>query len=102
MLSLTDLLMRTRSFQACVVSTTSRGASGLVSHSGAYSEQNSSQPIGARALAPTAMNSGRSLAAFAHGATMPAANAATANPAPSISVGLHFIARPPCLFLERP
>src|SRR6266851_6021486 len=86
--------MRVRSFQAFVDSTTSRASSDLVSHSGAYSEQNSVQPIGARAVAPTEANSARSLAAFAGGIASAAASAAVAIPAPSIPVGLHFILWP--------
>jgi hypothetical protein len=42
--SFTHLLMRVRSFHALAVSTTSRASSCLVSHSGAYSAQNSLQP----------------------------------------------------------
>src|ERR1700689_1405667 len=59
---LTQRLTRWRSFQACADSTTSRGADGLVLHSGSYSTQNSTQPIGARVVAPTEMNNGRSCA----------------------------------------
>src|SRR6516165_1167311 len=90
--------MRRRSFQDLAVSAASRAASGLVSHSGAYSEQNSTQPIGARTFAPTAMNSGRSLPAVAEGAVSAAASAATANPAPNISAGFHLIAAPLIFF----
>src|SRR5579864_6306626 len=61
-LVLTQRLIRTRSFQAWLDSTTSRGVDGLVLHSGSYSTQNSTQPIGARVASPTAMNSGRSCA----------------------------------------
>src|ERR1700692_1492248 len=61
-LVLTQRLIRTRSFQAWPDSTTSRGADGFVLHSGSYSTQNSTQPIGARVASPTAMNSGRSCA----------------------------------------
>src|ERR1700722_12333638 len=61
-LVLTQRLIRTRSFQAWPDSTTSRGAEGLVLHSGSYSTQNSTQPIGARVVSPTEMNSGRSSA----------------------------------------
>src|SRR5579863_1388779 len=57
---LTQRLIRTRSFQAWLDSTTSRGADGLVLHSGSYSTQNSVQPIGARVTSPTETNSGRS------------------------------------------
>src|SRR5579872_4732821 len=64
---LTHKLTRTRSFQVCDESTTSRGADGLVLHSGSYSTQNSTQPIGARVAAPSEMKSGRlsALPAFA-------------------------------------
>src|SRR5277367_5521622 len=68
MLVLTHRSMRCKSFQAALESTTSRGADGLVLHSGSYSTQNSIQPIGGRATAPTAMNSGRSSAVPALGA----------------------------------
>src|SRR6516225_3120103 len=86
------------SFQALAVNVTSRGAAGLVSHSGAYSEQNSSQPIGARMLPPTEMNGGRSLRAFVGDAAMAAAIAATAIPVANFLVGHHFICVAPCLF----
>src|SRR5262249_5164069 len=90
--SFTHLLIRTRSFQALVDSTTSRGSTARVSHSGAYSAQNSTQPTGARAEAPTETNNGRSLAASAvAGIASAAANAAAASPAPNISLGLRFI-----------
>src|SRR5579863_3899627 len=59
---LTHRLTRCRSFQASVESTTSRGIDGLVLHSGSYSTQNSTQPIGGRVTAPSPMNSGRSCA----------------------------------------
>src|ERR1700685_1129818 len=59
---LTQRLIRTRSFQAWPDSTTSRGADGFVLHSGSYSTQTSTQPIGARVASPTEMNSGRSSA----------------------------------------
>src|SRR5580658_3399221 len=77
---LTQRLMRWRSFQASAESTTSRGAEGFVLHSGSYSTQNSTQPIGARAVAPTEMNSGRSSAVPALGAAKSdtATNAAVA------------------------
>src|SRR5271155_3462409 len=64
---LTHRLMRWRSFQACVVSTTSRGVEGLVLHSGSYSAQNSIQPIGARAVSPIVMNIERSAAVLGAG-----------------------------------
>src|SRR5690242_20890301 len=56
-LVLTARLMRLSSLQAVVVKTTSRGAEGPVSHSGAYSTQNSAQPIGALVTGPTPMYS---------------------------------------------
>src|SRR4051794_4860264 len=96
--SFTDLFMRTSSFQPFVVSTASCGVAALVSHSGAYSEQNSVHPIGARAWLPTVIKSGRSLLAFAAGAASAPASAATATAAPNISAGLHFMPWPP-LFL---
>src|SRR4029077_16892225 len=61
-LVLTQRLIRTRSFQAWPDSTTSRGVDGFVLHSGSYSMQNSTQPIGARVVSPTEMYSGRSCA----------------------------------------
>src|SRR5689334_25259184 len=57
--------MRTSSFQAWFVNATSRAASSVVSHSGAYSAQNWLHPAGARAASPTEMNNARSLAAWA-------------------------------------
>src|SRR5690242_1690259 len=54
-LLLTAALMRLSSAHARVDSTTSRGIEGPVSHSGAYSMQNSDQPIGAVVTAPTPM-----------------------------------------------
>ena len=62
MLTLTQRLTRSRSFQACSESTMSRAADGLVLHSGSYSAQNSIQPMGARVVSPVEMNSGRSSA----------------------------------------
>src|SRR5262245_27412468 len=62
MLVLTQRLIRLSSFQAWPDSTTSRGVDGLVLHSGSYSMQNSTQPIGARVISPTETNSGRSCA----------------------------------------
>src|SRR5208282_1376789 len=61
-LVLTQRLTRTRSFQAWAESTTSRGDDGLVLHSGSYSTQNSTQPMGGRVVSPVVMNSGRSSA----------------------------------------
>ena len=61
MLSLAQLLTLTMSSQAFDVSTTSRGADGLVWHSGWYSTQNSTQPIGGRVGSPTATKALRSL-----------------------------------------
>src|SRR6187402_2745928 len=60
-LSLTHLLMRTRSVQDLLFSTTSRGALVVVLHSVGRAAQNSTQPIGARVAAPVDTNS-RSLA----------------------------------------
>src|SRR5882757_9312463 len=60
MLSLAQLLTLTMSSQALDVSTTSRGAEGLVLHSGLYSTQNSTQPIGGRVGSPTATKAIRS------------------------------------------
>src|SRR5215468_3628308 len=50
---LTATLMRLSSAQARADMTTSRGTEGVVSHSGAYSMQNSAQPIGGLVTAPT-------------------------------------------------
>src|SRR5271157_3314352 len=66
-LVLTQRLIRTKSFQAWPDSTTSRAIEGLVLHSGSYSTQNSTQPIGARVASPTAANSTRSSAEPARG-----------------------------------
>src|SRR5258708_10218724 len=86
--------MRSSSFQTWVVNTTSRAGMGVVSHSGAYCAQNSRQPIGARAAAPSDINSGCSLAAWTGVTAIAAASAAPARPAPSISAKLHFILWP--------
>src|SRR5215471_16602089 len=51
-LVLTAMLIRLSSVQARVDNTTSRGTEGAVSHSGAYSTQNSAQPICALVSAP--------------------------------------------------
>src|SRR5580704_14700811 len=59
-LVLTQRLILIRSFHAWPDSTTSRAVDGLVLHSGSYSTQNSTQPIGGRVVSPTAMYSGRS------------------------------------------
>jgi hypothetical protein len=48
-------LTLTMSVQALGESTTSRGADGLVAHSGWYSMQKSTHPIGGRVGSPTAM-----------------------------------------------
>src|SRR5215467_5949323 len=86
--------MRSSSFQAWVVNTTSRAGRGVVSHSGVYCVQNSRQPMGARAAAPSDINSGGSLAAWP-GVTASAAPSATpVRPAPSISAKFHFILWP--------
>src|SRR5262245_39552262 len=87
--------MRSRSFQAFGVSTTSRASIGLVSPSLGYSLQNSTQPIGGRDIAPTGTNGARSLAAFAAGTvSVTATTAAATTPAPNISLGLHCILWP--------
>jgi hypothetical protein len=57
MLSLTQVLMRTRSLQALLVSTMSRGRVGVTLHSSGRSAQNSTQPIGGRVAAPAVTNS---------------------------------------------
>src|SRR6476620_11094512 len=54
--------MRAMSFQALVVSTTSRGCDGPVAHSRGLSEQNSTHPIGGREPSPVETNSARGLA----------------------------------------
>src|SRR5205085_2237538 len=95
----THLLIRTTSFQAFGVSTTPRASSGLPSHSRGYSLQNSTQPIGARALAPRPMNSGRSLAACAVGIVSAVASiAAAAHPAAISLVQLTCIPVTPSLY----
>src|SRR5262245_9309461 len=100
--SLTHWLIRSRSFQAWVVNTTSRAGMAGVSHSGAYCAQNSRQPTGARAAAPTDMNSGRSLAAWAGATASAAASAAPARPALSSWARFHFILWPlPVLGVDR-
>src|ERR1044072_2381868 len=55
--SLTQALMRTRSVQDLLVSTTSRGALVVCLHSIGRSAQNSTQPTGARVAAPVDTNS---------------------------------------------
>src|ERR1700731_3585840 len=89
--SFTHRLIRTRSLQAFALRTTSRASSGFVWHSGAYSEQNSSQPIGARTLLPVPMNKGRSPAAFTGAAISPAASASAAVADPHRAARLRFI-----------
>src|ERR1700733_10469892 len=85
---LTHRLMRCRSFQAWLDSTTSRGAEGLVLHSGSYSTQNSTQPIGARVTSPIVINSGRSSAVLVLGD----ANSASAiTPAEAVRVMIFFV-----------
>src|SRR5215471_192888 len=98
MVLLTHLLMRAMSLHAFALRTTSRGASGLVSHSGAYSEQNSSQPIGGRTLPPTVRKGCRSPARLADDVATPATSVFAASPAASISIGLHFIGVAPRFF----
>src|SRR5580693_6264061 len=85
---LTQRLIRTRSFQAWLDSTTSRGADGLVLHSGSYSTQNSVQPIGARVTSPTETNSGRSCVAPVFSV---ATNAATAKSAAAPRLSIVFV-----------
>ena len=51
-LVLTAVLMRLSSVHVRVDKTTSRGTEGPVSHSGAYSTQNSAHPIGALVTGP--------------------------------------------------
>src|SRR5690348_8742214 len=65
MLSLTCLLMRTRSFQDLPLSTTSRGDVVPPLQSLGLVVQNSTQPIGGRVLSPSDANRTRSLAAMA-------------------------------------
>src|SRR5271156_4334907 len=65
---LTKRFTRSRSFHAAELSITSRGCVGLVLHSGSYSTQNSTQPIGVLAVSPSEIKSGRSSALLAHGA----------------------------------
>src|ERR1700742_2863060 len=60
MVSFAQLFTLTMSAQAFGVITTSRGSDGLVSHSGLYSTQNSTQPIGARVGSPTVAYTGGS------------------------------------------
>src|SRR5271154_3356563 len=78
MLVLAQRLMRVRSAQARAERIASRVTDGWVSHSGSYSMQNSTQPIGALVVSPVAMNKGRSAAlppasaARSATATMPA------------------------------
>src|SRR6185437_2638508 len=73
--SLTHLLTCTRSVQAFGENTTSRASDGLVWHSGLYSTQNCTQPIGARATSPTVMKAAGSAAlAVAAGAATVAAH----------------------------
>src|SRR5580698_4262280 len=57
-LVLTHRLTRCRSFQASAESTMSRATDDVVLHSGSYSTQNSTQPIGARVTSPTGMYCG--------------------------------------------
>src|SRR5688572_23669234 len=63
MVSFTHLFTRTRSFQALVVRMTSRGLLAPLAHSLGISEQNSTQPIGAREFSPSDTKSGRSASA---------------------------------------
>src|ERR1700728_1397328 len=85
---LTQKLTRCRSFQASPDSRMSRGADGLVLHSGSYSTQNSTQPIGARVTSPTVMNIERSSAVL----TLGDANSASATtPAEAVSLMILFV-----------
>src|ERR1700746_120405 len=74
-LVLTAMLMRLSSVQARVDKTTSRGTEGVVSHSGAYSTQNSAQPIGALVTGPMPIYGACSCARLA----VAEANSATPN-----------------------
>src|SRR3974377_430708 len=74
-LVLTAILMRLSSVQVRVDKTTSRGAEGVVSHSSAYSMQNSAQPIGAVVTTPMPIYGARSCAWLA----VVEANSATPN-----------------------
>src|SRR5262249_44089032 len=80
--------MRTRSFQALAVRTTSRGAVGATLHSCGRSAQNSTQPIGALVVSPTEMNSASPAAAGA------AVSADANQPMASIPLGYLFIGDP--------
>src|SRR5262249_42682405 len=55
---LTQALTLIMSAQALGLRTTSRGSEGAVAHSGWYSMQKSTQPIGARVTSPTTANAG--------------------------------------------
>src|SRR5438874_6344978 len=70
---LTATLIRLSSAQPRVVSATSRGSEGVVSHSGSYSTQNSAQPIGAVVMLPTVIDRARSCAAVGAGQASSAA-----------------------------
>src|ERR1700689_813759 len=92
---LTQRLTRCRSFQAPPDSTTSRGIDGLVLHSGSYSTQNSTQPIGARVTPPSAMNCGRSCAELPLGyASSVSATTPAAAPRLRIASATEFIVTP--------
>src|ERR1700728_2278115 len=77
--SLTQRLTLSRSRQAACVIAMSRGWEGPLLQSAGLSEQNSTQPIGARVASPRLAYRGRSSAAFAE-ALNPNRMAATANP----------------------
>jgi hypothetical protein len=88
--SFTHLLMRTRSVQALLLRTTSRGALVVALHSIGWSTQNSTQPIGGRVDAPIETNI-RSCAALPEAA--PAASV-KAQPTASILLYLEVISSP--------
>ncbi len=85
---LTQRLTRCRSFQASAESTTSRGKDGVVLHSGSYSTQNSTQPMGARATSPSVMYCGRSAALLAVGAAI---SASITTPAAALRLRIVFV-----------
>src|ERR1700685_2896631 len=93
---LTQRLIRTKSFQAGPDSTTSRGADGLVLHSGSYSTQNSTQPIGGRVDSPTAMYSGRSERSSAMPAFVEASSPSVIAPTAALLPGIDFVLKLIC------
>src|SRR6478752_4700918 len=86
---LTQALTLSMSVQALDVSTMSRGSEALVAHSGLYSIQKSTHPIGARVGSPTVTKTGRSSdcgvppseAVNSPAAAIPSGAAKTATPA---------------------